>query len=191
MLNLFLTNLAEFGLSSNIVVCSGTGALIYGREKRYTFFRYISVLFLILGVCICSFANYFLTNYVYSKFDIFEIQVGVLVLLACLYNLLISKLWKKMSLFGLYLYNSSCSYVFDAIFTVYVAMILDTTLAIVPFVFSLLAAVVVVFVMTVLIGFYVEGINKSSLRICFRNVSARLYLLAIFAIILYYASMLV
>lgn len=191
MINLFLTNLAELGLSSNIVVCSGTGALIYGREKRYTFFRYISVLFLILGVCICSFANYFLTNYVYSKFDIFEIQVGVLVLLACLYNLLISKLWKKMSLFGLYLYNSSCSYVFDTIFTVYVAMILDTTLAILPFVFSLLAAVIVVFVMTVLIGFYVEGINKSSLRICFRNVSARLYLLAIFAIILYYASMLV
>lgn len=191
MLNLFLTNLAEFGLHSNIVVCSGTGALLYGREKRYTFFRYISVLFLILGVCICSFANYFLTNYVYSKFDIFEIQVGVLVLLACLYNLLISKLWKKMSLFGLYLYNSSCSYVFDIIFTVYVAMILDTTLAIVPFVCSLLSVIIVVFVMTVLIGFYVEGINKSSLRICFRNVSARLYLLAIFAIILYYASMLV
>lgn len=191
MLNLFLTNLIEFGLSSNIVVNSGTGALLFGREKKYTFFRYASVLFLILGVCICSFANYFLTNYVYVKFDICEIKVGVLVIIACLYNLLVSALWKKMSLFGLYLYNTSCSFVFDMVFSVFVAMSLDCTLEILPFVFSLISVILVVFVMMVIIGFYVDGINKSNLRICFRNVSARLYLLGIIAIILYYANLLV
>lgn len=191
MLNLFLSNLVGFGLQSNLVVNSGTGALLFGREKKYAFFRYISILFLILGVCVCSALNYFLTNYIYLKFDVMEIQVGVLTIFACLYNLLVSKVWKKISLFGLYLYNASCSYVFDTVFIIFAATTLDCTLKLSAYFVSLLSAVLVVFVMYVLIGFYVDGINKSSLRICFRNVSARLYLIAIFAIILYYANMLV
>lgn len=191
MLNLFLSNLVGFGLQSNLVVNSGTGALLFGREKKYAFFRYISILFLILGICVCSALNYFLTNYIYLKFDVMEIQVGVLTIFSCLYNLLVSKVWKKISLFGLYLYNASCSYVFDTVFIIFAAMTLDCTLTLSAFFVSLLSAVLVVFVMYVLIGFYVDGINKSSLRICFRNVSARLYLIAIFAIILYYANMLV
>lgn len=191
MLNLFLADLVTYGLNANIVVNSGVGALLFGREKKYRSFRYINTLFLMLGICICSVATYFLNKYVYAKFDIYEIKVGVVVILACLYNLLISFLWKKMSLFGHYLYDCSCSYVFDTVFMVYVAMTLNLSLEIVPFILSVAAVVVVVFVMNFLIGFYVESINKSSLKICFRNVAARLFLLAIFAMILFYANMLV
>ena len=50
MLNLFLTDLVTYGLSSNIVVNSGVGVLLFGREKRYKLFRYISTLFLMLGI---------------------------------------------------------------------------------------------------------------------------------------------
>lgn len=191
MLNLFLTDLVTYGLSSNIVVNSGVGVLLYGREKKYKFFRYLNTLFLMLGIAICCIGSYFLNMFVYSKFDLYEIKVGVAVLIACLYSLLISMLWKKMSLFGHYLYDCSCSYVFDTVFMVYVAMTLDFTLGIVPFILSVVAVMVVVFVMNFFIGFYVEGINKSSLKICFRNVSARLFLIAIFAIILFYANMLI
>lgn len=191
MLDIFLANLVTYGLNSNIVVNSGVGALLFGREKKYRSFRYINTLFLMLGICICSIATYFLNRFVYTKFDILEIKVGVAVILACLYNLLISFLWKKMSLFGHYLYEGSCSYVVDTIFMVYVAMTLNLSLEIVPFILSVAAVIIVVFVMNFLIGFYVDSINKSSLKVCFRNVSARLFLLAIFAILLFYANMLV
>lgn len=191
MFNLFLSNLAYYGLSNNVIINSGVGALMFGREKKYKLFRYINTLFLMLGICICSFAIYFLDIYVLTKFKLQEIKAGILVLLACLYNLLISILWTKMSLFGHYLYERSCSYVFDVVFTVFVVMNLDLTLAILPFVLSVAAVVVVVFLTTFIVGFFVESINKSSLKLCFRNVSARLYLLAIFGVLLYYLNMLV
>lgn len=191
MLDLFLANLASFGLSNNIVVNSGAGVLLFGREKKYRLFRYIDTLFLMLGICICSVAMYFLDKYVFLKLDLSEIFIGVAVLIACLYNLLISKLWSKMSLFGHYLYERSCSYVFDTIFTVFVVLNLDFTLEILPFILSVGAVVLVVFLTVFIIGFFIEGINKSSLRLCFRNVSARLYLVAIFAVLLYYLNMLI
>lgn len=191
MLDLFLANLASFGLSNNIVVNSGAGVLLFGREKKYRLFRYVDTLFLMLGICICSVAMYFLDKYVFLKLDLSEIFIGITVLIACLYNLLISKLWGKMSLFGHYLYERSCSYVFDTIFTVFVVMSLDFTLEILPFILSMGAVVLVVFLTVFIIGFFIEGINKSSLRLCFRNVSARLYLVAIFAVLLYYLNMLI
>ncbi len=191
MLDLFLANLAGFGLSNNIVVNSGAGVLLFGREKKYRLFRYVDTLFLMLGICICSVAMYFLDKYVFFKLDLSEIFIGVAVLIACLYNLLISKLWSKMSLFGHYLYERSCSYVFDTIFTVFVVMSLDFTLEILPFILCVGAVVLVVFLTVFIIGFFIEGINKSSLRLCFRNVSARLYLVAIFAVLLYYLNMLI
>ena len=52
MLNVFLTNLVTFGLNSNIVVNSGVGVLLFGREKKYRFFRYINTLFLMLGIAL-------------------------------------------------------------------------------------------------------------------------------------------
>lgn len=191
MLNLFLANLASFGLSNNIVINSGFGALLFGREKMYKRFRYINTLFLMLGIIICAFVTYFLDTYVCAKFDLNEIKVGVIVLVACLYNLLISMLWSKMSLFGHYLYERSCSYVFDMVFTVFAALSLDLSVSILAFMMSVAAVVVVVFLTNFIVGFFVESINKSSLRLCFRNVSARLYLIAIFAVLLFYLNMLI
>ena len=120
-----------------------------------------------------------------------KIKVGVLVLLAGLYNLLISFLWGKMSNFGQYLYEKSCSYVFDTVLIVFVVMSVDMTLKIVPFIMTILAIMVVIFVTNLIMGFYIESINKSSLKLCVRNVSARLYLLAFFAVLLFYLSKLV
>ena len=191
MLNVFLTNLVTFGLNSNIVVNSGVGTLLFGREKKYKLFRYVNTLFLMLGICLCAIATYFLNEYVYLKFDFAEIKVGVLVFLVCLYNLLIAFLWKKMSLFGHYLYERSCSYVFDMVFTIFAVLSLDLTLAIVPFILSVAAVISVVFVATIVIGVYIDSINSSNLKIYFRNVSARLFLIAIFGVILFYANMLV
>lgn len=191
MLDLFLTNLVTFGLNSNIVLNSGVGVILFGREKKYKLFRYINTLFLMLGIVLCSIATYFLNQYVFLKFDLTEIKVGVLVFLVCLYNLLISFLWKKMSLFGHYLYERSCSYVFDVVFTIFVVLSLDMTLAIVSFILSVAAVILVVFATMFIVGFYIETVNNSNLKIYFRNVSARMFLIAIFAVILFYASMLV
>lgn len=191
MLNLFLTNLISYGVSSNIVVNSGVGVILFGREKKYKLFRYVNTLFLLLGICLCSICIYFLNQFVLTKFDLSEIKIGILVILVCLYNLLVAFLWKKMSLFSFYLYERSCSYVFDVVFAIFTIMSLDLTLQFVPFILSVASILVVVFATNLIIGFYIEGINKSTLKVYFRNVSARLFLIAIFAMILFYASMLI
>lgn len=191
MFNLFLTNLIGYGLNSNIVVNSGVGVLLFGREKKYKLFRYINTLFTILGICLSAICVYFLNQFVLMKFDLVETRLGILVILVCLYNLLISFLWKKISLFSFYLYERSCSYVFDVVFTVFAVLTLDLSLAFVPFILSVAAIGVVVFIANVLIGFYIDSINKSTLKVYFRNVAARLFLIAIFAMILFYANKLV
>lgn len=191
MLNLFLSNLIVFGLQSNVVTNSGAGILLYSREKKYRLFRYIDTLFLMLVIAICAVATYFLNMFVYTKFDLVEIKVCVVVIFAACLHLLVCALWKKISKFNHYLYENSCSYVFDLVFTIYVVMIFDLTLEIVPFLISVASSLVVIFAMNLFLGFFLEGINKSDLNVNFRNVSARLFLFAIFAMILYYASMLV
>ena len=191
MFNVFLANLVTYGLNQNILISNGYGALVLGREKKYRFFRHLNILFMILGIAICAIAMYFFNQFVIDKFDVVEIKVGVLVLLAGLYNLLISFLWGKMSNFGQYLYEKSCSYVFDTVLIVFVVMSVDMTLKIVPFIMTILAIMVVIFVTNLIMGFYIESINKSSLKLCVRNVSARLYLLAFYAVLLFYLSKLV
>ena len=126
-----------------------------------------------------------------KQFDISEVKIGVVILLAGLYNLFVSFLWGKMSSFGQYLYEKSCSYVFALVFTVFVVMMLDISLEFVPFLMTLISILIVVFVSYVIIGIYIESINKSRLRLCVRNVAARLYLIAFFAILLFYLSKLV
>lgn len=191
MFDIFLANLVTYGLNQNILISTGYGAILLGREKKYRFFRHLNILFTILGIAICSIAMYFFNQFVIEKFDIIEVKAGMIVLLAGLYNLLISFLWGKMSNFGQYLYEKSCSYVFDTVFIVFVVMTLDMTLKIVPFLMTILAIMIVVFVTNLIMGFYIESINKSNLRLCVRNVSARLYLVAIFAILLFYLGKLV
>ena len=191
MVNLFLADLVTYGLQTNIVTNSGVGVLLFSREKKYNSFRYINTLFLMLGIAICSIATYFLDKFVLVQFDLAEIRLCVAVVIAACYHLLISRLWKRISHFKHYLYENSCTYVFDLVFTIFVEMYLDMTLEIVPFLLSVGAVLIVVFVVNIIVGFFIEGINKSSLNINIRNVAARLFLIAIFAMILYYANMLV
>lgn len=186
MINLFLTNLSAYGLSQNVFINSGYGTLLIGREKKYGFFRHINILFLLLGIIISSIATYFLNQFVLIRLDLEMLKLGFAIFIAGLYNLLISFLWGKMSRFGQYLYEKSCSYVFDLVFTVFVVMILDISLEFLPFLFTLLSVVLTIYASNLIIGFYIESINKSTLKLCVRNVSARLYLLAFFAILLFY-----
>ena len=127
MVNVLLSSLINAGVKSNIVVDSGVGPLLFSREKRYSLFRYISVMFLILGISVISVAVYFLENYVLSKFNLLEFKVCIAVLFAGLFNLLVTVIWKKSTYFGRYLYASSCSYAFDLVYIVYVVMSSDIT----------------------------------------------------------------
>ena len=81
--------------------------------------------------------------------------------------------------------------IYFLLWTVFAVLSLDLTLAIVPFILSVAALIAVVFAAMLIIGFYIDSINSSALKIYFRNVSARLFLIAIFAVILFYANMLV
>ncbi len=191
MFNTFLSYLALYGLKSNIVVGNGSGVLQFQREKSYRSFRYISALFLMLGIVLCSAISYVLYNYVYSKFDLYFVSVSVTVFIVCVYNIIISSIWKKISSFKVYIYDNSFSYAMDVAFTLSVIFTLNMSLPIVEFIMSVLAVIIVIIVMNVFIGFFVGGINRSYLDKNFRNVSSRLFLFAIMSVILYYASLLV
>lgn len=191
MFDVLLSSLINVGVESNIVAGNGAGPLIFTREKQYGMFRYLSILFLILGVCLCSVAMYFLEKFVLTKFDLFEFKICIVVLLAGLYNLLVTFIWKKSSYFGRYLYASSCGYAFDLVFTVYVVMTMNMALEIAPFLMGLVAIAIVLLVMNVVVGIFVDSINRSSLNVNFRNISARLFLFAIIAMLLHYLKFIV
>lgn len=191
MMDVLLSSLINAGLKSNIVVDSGVGPLLFSREKRYSLFRYISVMFLILGISVIAVAMYFLENYVLSKFGLLEFKICIAVLFAGLFNLLVTVIWKKSTYFGRYLYASSCSYAFDLVYIVYIVMSLDMTVAVAPFFMNLVAIAIVLFAMHTLVCTFVNSINRSSLNINFRNVSARLFLFAIISFLLHYATLLI
>ena len=191
MVNTFLSYLALYGLKSNIVTANGSGVLLFQREKSYRSFRYIGALLLIVGIVLCSAITYVLYNYVYSKFDLYFVSVSVTVFIVCVYHILISNIWKKISSFKVYLYENSFSYAMDVAFTLSVIFTLDMSLPIVSFIMSVLAVVLVIMVMNVFIGIFVGLINRSYVNKSFRNMSSRLFLFAIIAILIYYASLLV
>ena len=62
---------------------------------------------------------------------------------------------------------------------------------ILEFASAVVAVALVVMIMNVLMGFYIRSMNRGYLNINFRNVSARLFLFALFSILLYYGSLLV
>lgn len=191
MIQTFLAYLVIFGLKNNIVVMNGSGALLYQREKLYRSLRYISSLFLALGVVLISIISYFLYNYVYVKFDLLYIHISVVVLLVCGYNIIVSHFWQKMSHFKHYLYEASFSYAFDVVYTLSVILTLDMTLSVGSFMMAILAIIIVILITNVVIGFFVESLNRGYLSVYFRNVPARLFLFALIAIILYYAGIFV
>lgn len=190
MAEILLSYIILYGLKNNIV-CSGSGSLLFQREKMYISFRYISTLFLMLGIALTSFASYFLQNYVYSKFDLELIGTTVIVLLAGLYNLLVSFIWSKLSSFKNYLYQSSYSYIMDFGYTLSILFTLDLSLEIKDFAMMMAAILIVVFVMNLIMGFFVETYNKSYVNSNLRHVPSRLFLLAIFSILLYYAGLMI
>lgn len=191
MLEAFLSYLVLFGLKNNVVVMNGSGALLFQREKMYRSLRYIGSLFLVLGIALISIISYFLYNYVYLKFDLLYIHITVVVLIVSLYNLLVSYIWQKFSHFKHYLYENSFSYAFDVVYTLSVILTLDMSLPLTSYLMCVLAIVIVVLLVNVVIGFFVESLNRGYLSVYFRNVPARLFLFAIISIILYYAMMLV
>lgn len=191
MLNTFLSYLVLYGLQDNIFINQGVGALQIQREKMYRSFRYLNALFLVLGIVITSIISYVLTNFVYAKFDLYYISVSVNVFVVALYHLIISIVWQKISYFKFYLYETSFSYGFDVVYTLAILFTLDMSVGIVSFILALVAIVLIVMVMNVFMGFYIRSLNRGYLNINFRNVSIRLFMMAIFAMVLYYASMLV
>lgn len=191
MLETFLSYLALYGLKENIFVFNGSGPLQIQREKMYRRFRYVNALFLILGIILTSLISYVLNNYVYEKFDLFYISVSVNVFIVALYHLLVAHFTQKLSPFSFYLYESSFSYGFDVVFTLSVLFTLDFSVKILPFIISLVCVGIVVFVMNVIMGFYIKTMNRGYLNINFRNISVRIFLFALFSILIYYASLLV
>ena len=191
MLETFLSYLALYGLKENIFVFNGSGPLQIQREKMYRTFRYVNALFLILGIILTSLISYVLNNFVYEKFNLFYISVSVNVFVVAFYHLLVSHFTQKLSPFSFYLYESSFSYGFDVVFTLSVLFTLDMSVKILPFIMSLVSIGVVVFVMNVLMGFYIKTMNRGYLNINFRNISVRIFLFALFSILIYYASLLV
>lgn len=191
MLNVLLSSILNVGIKSNIVADNGVGPLLFSREKRYGFFRYLSMLFLIIGVCICSIAMYFLQKYVLVKYELAEFKVFIVVLIAGLYSLIVSAIWKKSTYFGRYLYASSCSFAFDLAYIIFVVMGLNLELEIAEFFMMLVAISAVIVVMNLVIGVFVNSINKSNLNINFRNISARLFLFAIISFLLHYLKLFV
>lgn len=191
MFETFLSYLALYGLRENIFIINGSGPLQIQREKMYRSFRYINALFLILGIILTSFISYILNNYVYEKYDLYYISVSVNVFIVAFYHLIVSHITQKLSSFNYYLYENSFSYGFDVVFTLSVLFALDMSVKIVPFLMSLIVIIVVVFVMNVIVGFYIKSMNRGYLNINFRNISVRLFLFALFSILIYYMSLLV
>ena len=191
MLQIFITYLVIYGLKSNLVVDNSSGVLIFQREKMYTSFRYISNLFLILGIIISASISYFLYTYIYVKFNMFYISETVNMLIVASYNIIVSNLLKKKKSFSNYLYDNSFSLAYDTVFMVSVLLTLDMNLSVVGFFLSLLAAVIVIFVINVLMGFFVKSFNRNYINISARNIAVRLFMMAIFSIILHYAAMLI
>lgn len=187
----FLSYLILYGVRDNVITNNGSGALIFQREKMYTKFRILNCLLLMLGIIVCSAVTYALNTFVYSKFDLFYINVSVSVFVVCLYNIVVATIWRKVSNFGHYLYDYSYSYPSDVVYTLSIILTLNFNLPLVSFILSVAAIVLVVFIMNLFVGFFIESSNRAYMNASFRNVPSRLFLLAIFSVLIYYLNMLI
>lgn len=191
MLQTFLSYLIIYGLQNNIVVASGAGLLQFQREKMYKSFRLVQTILLIIGVIIVSCSCYMLENYVFAKLDMSFLTISVAVLLTTIYHLIMASTWHKRSSFKYYLYENSYSYAMDVVFTLAVVFTLDMSLSILDFAMCLAAIILVIFIINMLFGFFIEDLSRGYMNKYFVNVPARLFLFAIISILLYYASLLV
>ena len=191
MVETIISYLILYGIQNNVVVVNGAGALQFQREKQYRSFRYINTAFLSLGILVCSAISYALHNYVYSLFDLEYFSTTIIVFIVGLYNLLVSLIMKKGSSFRYYLYHASYSYAMNFAYTLAVIFMLDLTLPIIDFAIVIAVIAVSLFATSALIGFFVESSTNTYINENFRHVPSRLFLLAIFSILLYYAGIMV
>ena len=191
MVQTFLSYLILYGLQSNVMVANGAGALEFQREKIYKAFRYLHSLFIILGIIIIGTASYFLNKFVYPLIDIEFANFTIIILLSGIYNFIVAAIWKKSSNFSYYLYTSSFSYPIDLVYISATVLMLNLSVSIPNFFLSLGAIAIVVIVMNALFGFFVRSFNRGYMNVKFRNVASRLFLLAVFSVLLYYAGLMV
>lgn len=189
MAEIFLSYLVLYGISSNIML-NGSGVTTFQREKQYMSFRWLSIPFLMIGIALTTIIAYFLQKYVFSTYDLYYVSATVNVFFVGLYNLLVAEIWKKNKRFNFYLYDNAFSYAFDTVFTLSVIFTLDMTVSIGSFFLELAAVEIVVLISSALIGFYIKSLNRGYMNVSARNVPARLFLLAVVSIILYYIGIL-
>lgn len=192
MLELFLSFVLLYGVKSNVVVFNGSGVLTYQKEKQYIKFRVLNSLFLALGLIVCLLMSYVLYSYVYKPYELGYLNVIISVLIVGIYNIIVSKIFAKMSHFNHYLYQNSYSFAVDFVFILSMIFAVDFALyTIVEFVIMVVAIALVMFVSNLIFGFYIEDANKTNIDKHYLNVPSRLFMLAMFSIILYYASLLI
>lgn len=191
MFDLFLSFILIYGIKSNVAI-NGAGVLIFQKEKQYTKFRLLNAMFLSLGVIFCLVISFFLDKYVYSTYNLEYLSVIISVLIVGIYNLIVSKAFSKMSHYTYYLYEKSCSFAIDFVFTLSIILSIDfKVFAMMEFLVMSFAIGLVLFICNLILGVYIEDSYKSSIDKQYLNLPARLFMLSIFSIILYYASMLI
>lgn len=190
MLQTFLSYLILYGLSQNIML-NGAGTVVFQREKQYFSFRITSTLFLVFGIAISCTIAYFLETYVYSKFNMLYINATIDVLIVGVYNFIVSLIYRKNKRFNYYLYDNAFSYAYDSVFMLSIIFTINMSVPIAEFFIMLAVIVVIVFITSLVIGFFINCINRGYLNASARNIPARLFLLAIFSIIFYYLSLMV
>ena len=201
LIKTFLLSLITFGLQHNLVVHNSSGVLTFQREKMYTKYRYISTLFLILGVILAGSVTFFLhylDKMLGNKFDVSKFITTIDIIVVGGYNMLVSLIFKKSKKFQNYLYENSFSYAYDTVFILSVVFLLDYSfvditgisfgMIIAYFYISLLGAVISIFLTSILFGFFVKSFNTDSVDDSLKNISARLLMMSIFAVIFYYLS---
>lgn len=192
MLELFLSFVLLYGVKSNVIVFNGAGVLTYQKEKQYIKFRILNSIFLAVGIIVCLMISYALHNYVYKPYDLEYLSIVVSVLIVGIYNIIISKIFSKMSHFSHYLYQSSYSFAIDFVFILSMIFVIDmASYTIIEFLIMAATIAVVMFLSNLIFGFYIEDANKSNIDRHYLNVPSRLFMMAIFSIILYYASLLI
>ena len=187
-MKLFLSYLLIYGLKNNLIVLNASGVTQLQREKKYTNFRYLSSMFVCVGVLLCSMIAFFVKNLIIDPFDMQEIYLSIITIIVLLYNLIVATILNAKSTFIYYLYDRSVSYVLDSVFIISVIYSLDMAIDILPYLLSVFAAVIAIFVTNIIVGLYVKFINKSYVIPSFRKVPITLLLLSVFSILLYYLS---
>jgi len=192
MLNLFVSFLLLYGIKTNVVLNSGAGSLLFQKEKQYAKFRILDTLFVAMGTILCLMISYILYSYIYKTYNMLYLSVIISVLVVGIWNLIVSKIFGKMSHFVHYLYEKSNSFVFDSVFILSVIFSIDmAAYAMLDFVILAATLAIVIFVTNLIFGFFIEDANKTNVDKHYLNVPSRLFMLAIFSIILYYASQLI